>query len=60
MKQISEKLAISVHTVNDYTKILHRRLEVNSRSELLNKCRSRRPSRILALPSGMQDPVWPA
>lgn len=34
-KQVAARLGISVHTVNDYSKELHRRFGVSSRSELL-------------------------
>ena len=34
MKQIAGRLGISTHTVNDYTKLLYRRLGVSGRAEL--------------------------
>lgn len=34
-KQVAARLGLSIHTVNDYTKELHRRFGVSSRSELL-------------------------
>jgi DNA-binding CsgD family transcriptional regulator len=36
-KQIARKLGLSEHTVGDHIKTLHRRLNVNSRSELMAK-----------------------
>jgi DNA-binding CsgD family transcriptional regulator len=36
-KQIARKLALSVHTVNDHMKALHKRFQVNTRGELLSK-----------------------
>jgi DNA-binding CsgD family transcriptional regulator len=37
LKQIAESLQISRHTVNDYTKYLHKKFGVSSRAELLNR-----------------------
>lgn len=36
-KQIARTLDVSMHTVHDYTKELHKRLKVNTRAELLNR-----------------------
>ena len=36
-KEIAEKLELSEHTVGDYTKSIYRRLQVNSRGELLSQ-----------------------
>lgn len=36
-KQIARAMNVSVHTVHDYTKELHKRLGVTSRGELLNR-----------------------
>jgi DNA-binding CsgD family transcriptional regulator len=57
MKRIAEKLGISVHTVNDYTKVLHSRLGVRTRTELLKKCLPHQPRQPLALPSGLSPPA---
>lgn len=38
LKQIAEKLGLSRHTVNDHVKIIHQRLAVSTRGELLAKC----------------------
>jgi DNA-binding CsgD family transcriptional regulator len=54
MKEIADALEISRHTVNDYTKVLHRRLGVSSRAELLGLVSKRRTSG-LVLPVGMMD-----
>jgi DNA-binding CsgD family transcriptional regulator len=56
MKRIADKLRISVHTVNDYTKALHSRLGVRTRTELLKKCLPHQPRRSLALPIGLSPP----
>lgn len=37
-KQIAFELELSQHTVHDYVKALHKRLQVSSRGELLAKC----------------------
>ena len=58
MKDISHQLNIGMHTVNDYVKILHRRLEVSSRTELINKCRRSHLAPPFALPAGMPEPPW--
>ena len=58
-REIATKLYISAHTVNDYTKILYRRLNVVSRGQLLSKFVSSINARKLALPRGMAAPVWP-
>ncbi len=36
-KEIARKLDVSVHTIHDYAKELHKRLGVTSRGELLNR-----------------------
>ena len=36
-KQVAMKLGVSLHTIHDYTKELHKRLGVNTRSELINR-----------------------
>ena len=36
-KQIAQTLNVSMHTVHDYVKVLHKRLGVNSRGELLHR-----------------------
>jgi DNA-binding CsgD family transcriptional regulator len=56
MKQIAAILEISPHTVNDYMKTLHERLEVNTRTELIKKCLQARGRRRLALPRGLSAP----
>jgi DNA-binding CsgD family transcriptional regulator len=60
LKQIAAQLGISAHTVNDYVKLLYRRLDVSSRGELLSKCLLHRPPPMLALPPGMPHPTLPA
>ena len=42
-KQIALELKVSIHTVHEYTKALHRRLGVNSRGELLARFLPTRP-----------------
>jgi DNA-binding CsgD family transcriptional regulator len=36
-KQIAARLRLSVHTINEYTKVLYRHFSVNGRSELLSR-----------------------
>jgi DNA-binding CsgD family transcriptional regulator len=43
-KQIAMELDVSVHTVHEYVKELHRRLGVNSRGELLARFLPTRPA----------------
>jgi len=60
LKEVAVKLGISMHTANDYAKVLYRRLGVTSRGKLLSKYLPRRPPPILALPPDMPHPLWPA
>jgi DNA-binding NarL/FixJ family response regulator len=41
-KQVALKLGLSPHTVHEYVKVLYRKLEVSSRSELLARFIGRR------------------
>lgn len=36
-KQVARKLNVSMYTVHDYIKVLHKKLRVSSRGELLNR-----------------------
>ena len=58
MKQVAAGLGISVHTVNDYVKALHRHFGVATRAELLTKLIPRRGRPKLALPPGLPAPTF--
>jgi DNA-binding CsgD family transcriptional regulator len=52
LKEIADGLKISRHTVNDYTKVLHKRFGVSSRAQLVGLL-AKRQSPGLVLPAGM-------
>jgi DNA-binding CsgD family transcriptional regulator len=58
-KDIAAKLYISAHTVNDYTKMIYRRLGVATRSQLLTRFLAPSELHKLVLPRGMPAPPWP-
>ena len=57
IKAVAARLGLSRHTVNDYSKALHHRLDVSTRGELLQRYLPTRRSPSLALPAGLWTPA---
>ena len=60
VKEAAARMGVTRHTANDYAKVLHRRLGVETRSELLARYLPTRRVGCLALPAGMPDIPRPA